>query len=208
MVKLISITPNAEQVIAYCARVSNPENQKNYDTAPKLLSYCIKHGHWSVFEMANIVMEIETGRDIAPQILRHRSFVFQEFSQRYSVVSSYVERKARKQDPKNRQNSTDDLDESDKLWFEIKQKEIWDMCYGAYKEALDRGISKESARSLMPLNTATRLYMNGTVRSWIHYIQLRTGNGTQAEHRDVAEECKTIFCEALPDISKALGWIK
>lgn len=206
-VKLISITPDAENTISYCARVSNPSNQDKYDTAPKLLNYCIKHSHWSVFEMANLVLEIETGRDIAPQILRHRSFSFQEFSQRYAVADlGYEAREARSQDPKNRQKSNDDLSEVKKKWFESKQQEIWEQCSKAYETALVMGIAKECARSLLPLNTTTRLYMNGSIRSWIHYINIRADQATQAEHREIAEAAKKIFVEQLPNIAKALGW--
>lgn len=207
-VKLVSITPEAENIISYCARVSNPANQDNYDTAAKLLAYCIKHGHWSVFEMSNMVLEIKTGRDVAPQILRHRSFSFQEFSQRYAQADSYVEREARKQDLKNRQNSTDDLDLSVKHWFKMAQNNIWSIAYASYDNALEMGIAKECARALLPLNTETTMYMNGTIRSWIHYINLRTDKATQLEHREIAEGCKKIFSEQLPNIAKALGWIE
>jgi thymidylate synthase (FAD) len=208
MVKLIAITPDAENIISYCARVSNPANQDNYDTAPKLLAYCIKHGHWSVFEMANMVLEIKTGRDIAPQILRHRSFSFQEFSQRYAQANTYVEREARRQDLKNRQNSTADFDEETKKWFHAAQSFTWNNCYAMYEIALEKGIAKECARSLLPLNTETTMYMNGTIRSWIHYINLRADAATQKEHREIAEAAKKIFSEQLPNVAKALGWIE
>ncbi len=204
-VKLISITPQAEETIAYCARVSNPENQDNPEIG-KLLSYCVKQAHWSIFEQANMVLEIVTSRGIAPQILRHRSFSFQEFSQRYAVSNSFVLCSARKQDLKNRQNSTDDLDPTVQEWFQNAQNEVWELCHKRYHEALEKGIAKESARFLLPLNAQTKLYMNGTVRSWIHYIQLRTGHGTQLEHMQIANACKKIFCEQLPVIAKALGW--
>lgn len=204
-VKLISLTPQAEQTMAYCARVSNPNNQDNPNVAG-LLKYCILHGHWSVFEQANMVLEIETSRAIAPQILRHRSFAFQEFSQRYSAVDSFIPHYARRQDKTNKQNSFDDLDEETQKWFLAAQNEIWESTYTKYKEALDRGIAKESARVLLPLNTKTKIYMNGTIRSWIHYIQLRTKLDTQAEHREIAEQCKSIFVENLPQIASSLNW--
>jgi len=205
-VKLISITPDAEKTMAFCARVSNPENQDNPESG-KLLNYCIKHGHWSVFEQANIVLEVETSRAIAPQILRHRSFSFQEFSQRYAPASSCVIYGARRQDTKNRQNSTDDLPSETTAWFEKAQREVWSLAYQKYEEALGKGIAKECARALLPLNTKTRLYMNGTVRSWIHYIELRTGHGTQLEHMKIAQAAKDIFKRELPAVSKALGWL-
>lgn len=204
-VKLVSITPNAEQTMAYCARVSNPDNQSNPNVA-RLLAYCIKHGHWSVFEQANMIIEINTSRAIAPQILRHRSFSFQEFSQRYSKADHFVPFRARRQDLKNKQNSIDDIDEETQNWFAQAQKDIWDFAFSRYGEALEKGIAKESARALLPLNTATRLYMNGTVRSWIHYIQLRANVDTQLEHRRIAEECRRIFSEQLPQVAEALGW--
>lgn len=205
-VKLISMTPKAEEVVAYCARVSNPENQNNPDIG-RLLSYCVKNGHWSVFEQANMVLEIYTSRAISPQILRHRSFSFQEFSQRYSQASNFIPSTARRQDAKNRQNSIDDITEDDQKWFEDSQSEIWQLCFKKYNEALQKGIAKECARSLLPLSTSTRLYMNGTVRSWIHYIDLRTDGATQLEHRIIAEKCRAIFIEQLPIISRALGWV-
>ena len=204
-VSLISVTPDAEKTVGYCARVSNPSNQDN-PAIEGLLSFCIKHGHWSVFEMANMVVEIETTRGIAAQILRHRSFSFQEFSQRYSEVEGFEEIQPRRQDKKNRQNSLDDLDENDKKWFDIALKDLNRRCYSQYKEALSRGVAKESARFLLQLNTKTRLYMNGTIRSWIHYIQLRTHESTQKEHRDIAEEVKELFIDQLPIIARSLGW--
>lgn len=205
-VKLISITPDAEKVMAYCARVSNPENQDN-PHIEKLLAYCAKHGHWSVFEQANIVMEIQTSRAIAPQILRHRSFSFQEFSQRYSQADEYLLTLARRQDLKNRQNSTDDLDIETQNEFEQMQKDVWNYAFLKYSQALKKGIAKECARSLLPLSTATKIYMNGTVRSWIHYIELRTNPSTQLEHRILAQKCRDIFVSQLPIVSKALGWV-
>ncbi|MGE3683488.1 MAG: FAD-dependent thymidylate synthase [Bdellovibrionales bacterium] len=204
-VRLISITPNAERLMAYCARVSNPRNQENPEVA-RLLTHCIRQGHWSVFEQANMILEISTSRAIAPQILRHRSFCFQEFSQRYAAPDSRVLYRARRQDFKNRQNSIDDLDSEGQDWFLAAQEEIWQISYRKYKEALVRGIAKECARGLLPLNTSTRLYMNGTIRSWIHYIKLRTSSGTQREHVAIAGECKSLFVENLPTVAEALGW--
>jgi len=204
-VKFITGTPNAEEMIGYCARVSNPSNQSNPNIA-KLLAYCIKHGHWSVFETASMTLEIETSRAISAQILRHRSFCFQEFSQRYAAVSQYIQSEARAQDEKNRQNSTDTLSDEDKEWFSSIQALLWDECFKAYEEALSRGIAKECARALLPLSTKTRLYMTGNIRSWIHYIQLRSANGTQKEHQDIAIQAKEIFKQQYPIISEALGW--
>ena len=204
-VKLISITPKAEETIAYCARVSNPENQENPEIS-RLLRHCIKNGHWSIFETANMVIEITTSRGIAPQILRHRSFSFQEFSQRYAASTSVMHYEARRQDEKNRQNSVDDFDQGTKDWFRTAQDEVWNLAFARYQEALAKGIAKECARFLLPLNTQTRLYMNGTIRSWLHYIELRSGHGTQAEHMRIAEGCKKIFCEQLPLTAAAMGW--
>lgn len=215
-VKIVSVTQgmgdlqglSAQDVISYVARVSNPNNQMSFHTAPKLLKYCIEHEHWSVFEQASFTVEIKTSRGIAAQILRHRSFTFQEFSQRYSTVQDFVRYPARRQDNKNRQNSIDDMSEQDKMWFEVAQDRVWGTAKSAYDEALARGIAKEQARFLLPLNTETTIYMTGTVRSWIHYIQLRSASGTQKEHMDIAEECKTIFATHFPDIAKALDWSK
>ena len=204
-VKLISITPDAEKTIGYCARVSNPKNQDNPDVAG-LLKFCIKHGHWSIFEMANMVVEINTTRGIAAQILRHRSFSFQEFSQRYAKAQGFEYVKPRRQDNKNRQNSFDDLSEDDRTWFEYTHQRIQDATSAFYEEALERGIAKETARFMLPLSTKTRMYMNGTVRSWIHYIKLRTDPSTQKEHQDIANEIKGIFREEFPIISEALEW--
>ena len=206
-VKLISITPDAEKTIGYCARVSNPKNQDNPKVAG-LLRFCIKNGHWSIFEMANMVVEINTSRGIAAQILRHRSFSFQEFSQRYAEAQGFEDIEPRRQDTKNRQNSIDDLDKDDKMWFDIVVHSHNKRSYSLYKEALKRGIAKESARFLLPLNTKTRIYMNGTIRSWIHYLQLRTDPSTQKEHQDIANEIKGIFREELPITSDALEWTK
>ena len=208
-VELISITPDAEKTIAYCARVSNPMGQDR-DEYAKLLTYCIDHGHWSIFEMANMVLEIETTRGIAAQILRHRSFSFQEFSQRYADTNLIAEDikppDLRVQDEKNRQNSLDTLADNDKiLWSRIIQDHFRKSQY-IYDEMLKIGIAKECARFVLPLATPTRMYMNGTIRSWIHYIKLRSANGTQREHMDVANKCKEIFIQQLPTIAEALGW--
>lgn len=206
-VKLISVTPDAENTVAYCARVSSP-HQDNPEISG-LLRYMIREGHWSPFEMANMVVEITTSRAISAQILRHRSFSFQEFSQRYAAVEDdrLVIYSARRQDEKNRQNSIDDLDQETKLWFIAAQVDVGRETFTRYYEALDRGIAKEQARFLLPLNTSTTLYMNGTLRSWIHYINLRSPeNGTQKEHSDLVAEIKEIFIEQFPIITEALEW--
>lgn len=192
----ISMTP--EDMIAYCARVSNPTNQLNTETSSKLLAYCIKNQHWSVFEMVNVVFEINTTRDIAHQILRHRSFSFQEFSQRYADPSQlgFTIREARLQDKKNRQNSIETDDDALKLEWITKQDELLDKAKEAYKWAIENGIAKEQARSVLPEGiTNSRLYMNGTLRSWIHWCQLRMDNGTQKEHQELAKECWSILCD-------------
>ena len=204
-VRPISTTPDAEKIIGYCARVSNPKNQDNPNVS-KLLAYCIKYGPWSIFEMANMVIEINTTRGIAAQILRHRSFSFQEFSQRYAEALGFEQVNPRRQDKKNRQNSLDDLSDSTKQWFNSAVSSIQDKSESLYKEALNRGIAKECARFLLPLNTKTKMYMNGTVRSWIHYIKLRTDPSTQKEHRDIAEEIKNVFSAQFPITAEALDW--
>jgi thymidylate synthase (FAD) len=209
LVRLVSITPDAEEIIAYCARVSNPANQDNHQTVDKLLGYCIEHGHWSIFEMANIVLEINTTRSISPQILRHRSFSFQEFSQRYARVSDLGGINMphlRRQDTKNRQNSFDDLSAEQTQLFYRRIASHYAEAEDLYQEMLSRGVAKECAREVLPLSSPTRLYMNGTVRSWIHYIQLRTTQGTQLEHQQIADSAKTIFCQQLPIIARALKW--
>ena len=209
-VKLVSVTPDAEQTMAYVARVSNPNNQENPNYA-KLLGYCIKHNHWSVFEQSFMTLEIETTRGLAAQILRHRSFTYQEFSQRYadsSLLSEKIELpELRRQDTKNRQNSIDDIDPVVKREFEIKMRRHFDDAMVLYQSMLDMGIAKECARFVLPLATPTRLYMSGSCRSWIHYIQLRSANGTQAEHMKIAEECKKIFAEQFPTVAEALEWV-
>lgn len=204
-VKLISVTPDAEKQIMYCARVSNPKNQNSENT--KLLDYCIKNGHWSVFEMAHMTVEIVTSRAIAAQILRHRSFSFQEFSQRYAEAQEFETYEARSQDKKNRQNSIDDLDEDTKQWFLNAQEEVVQLCDYLYNAALEKGIAKEQARFLLPLSTQTKLYMTGSVRSWLHYLQVRCGNGTQKEHKDIADAIKAIFCKEFPNIGQSLSSI-
>ena len=209
-VKLVSVTPDAEQTMAYVARVSNPNNQENPNYA-KLLGYCIKHNHWSVFEQSFMTLEIETTRGLAAQILRHRSFTYQEFSQRYADSSLLSETIAlpelRRQDTKNRQNSIDDIDPVVKQEFEIKMRKHFDEAMVLYQSMLDMGIAKECARFVLPLATPTRLYMSGSCRSWIHYIQLRSANGTQKEHMDIAEACKNIFAEQFPTVAEALEWV-
>ena len=205
-VNLVWATPDLEEKVAYCARVSNPENQQNYATSGKLLKYLMKHKHWSPFEMANVCMEIETTRDIARQILRHRSFSFQEFSQRYAVVSRFDTRDCRLQDDKNRQNSliTDDIELKD--WWHMAQWRVQTEAEFMYKAALERGIAKEQARALLPEGLAvSRMYMNGTLRSWLHYIEVRTDPSTQKEHRDVAEACKNVLSELCPSIMEAMN---
>ena len=199
--KLIWATPNLESVIAYCARVSNPANQHNDETAPKLLRYCMKHKHWSVFEMGNICIEIETTRDIARQILRHRSFSFQEFSQRYAVVGDHDISAARMQDYKNRQNSIPTEDREIQRWWEEQQQQTWKKAKAVYEHALNIGIAKEVARKVLPEGmTMSRMYVNGTVRSWLHYIDVRCDEATQKEHREVAQQCKTIVSSLLPSL--------
>ena len=209
-VKLVSVTPDAEQTMAYVARVSNPNNQENPNYA-KLLGYCIKHNHWSVFEQSFMTLEIETTRGLAAQILRHRSFTYQEFSQRYadsSLLSEKIELpELRRQDTKNRQNSIDDIDPFVKQEFEIKMRKHFDDAMVLYQSMLDMGVAKECARFVLPLATPTRLYMSGSCRSWIHYIQLRSANGTQKEHMEIAEACKKIFAEQFPTVAEALEWV-
>lgn len=196
------LTP--EGLIAYCARVSSPHQETpDYE---KLLSYCIQKKHWSVFEMVDMTVEITTSRAISPQILRHRSFCFQEFSQRYAKVQAVEKYQPRRQDVKNRQNSLDDLDDATVAWFDEAQDSIARLGMEKYEEALERGIAKECARVLLPLGTQTRLYMKGSVRSWIHYLEVRTDPATQKEHRDIAEAVQAIFREQFPVTSAALGW--
>ena len=209
-IKLISVTPDAEKTIAYVARVSNPANQENEKFAG-LLRYCIKHGHWSVFEQAFMTLEINTTRGLAAQILRHRSFTYQEFSQRYQDVSHIREDiplpELRSQDEKNRQNSIDDVDPAIVEKYNEKMRKHFDASIDLYKAMLHDGIAKECARFVLPLATPTRLYMTGSVRSWIHYIDLRSAHGTQKEHMDLVENVRTVFKEQFPTVSEALGWI-
>lgn len=210
-VNLETITPNAERTMGRIARVSNPANQDNEDVAG-LLAYCIRHKHWSVFEHAHITMEIQTTRDIAAQILRHRSFTFQEFSQRYAAVTSVAPTpELRLQDLKNRQNSIDVIDGLKANELTVLQSKIaahFLKSQDLYEELLAAGVAKECARKVLPLNTETTIYMTGTVRDWIHYITLRSGNGTQKEHMQIANDAKDLFIEALPTVGKALGWDK
>ena len=208
-VKLISVTPDAEKNIAYCARVSNPNNQENEKIAG-LLKYCINHKHWSIFEQAFMTLEINTTRGLAAQILRHRSFTYQEFSQRYADSSLLAEQipmfDLRRQDTKNRQNSIDDIDDFTKQEFEIQIQRHFASAMDLYQAMLDKGIAKECARFVLPLATPTKIYMSGSIRSWIHYIDLRSANGTQKEHMDIANECKCLFAGEFPVIAEALGW--
>lgn len=198
-----TLTP--EGLIAYCARVSSPK-QENPSYA-HLLNYCIKHRHWSIFEMVDMTIEITTSRAIAQQILRHRSFCFQEFSQRYAKVQEIESISPRRQDEKNRQNSIEDLEPDTLQWFSDSQEKINDLSMQLYEEALEKGIAKESARFLLPLATQTRLYMKGSIRSWIHYLEVRTDPGTQKEHREIALSILDIFKQQFPTTSEALGWI-
>ena len=209
-VKLISVTPKAEETMGYVARVSNPQNQDNPKVAG-LLSYCIRHGHWSVFEQAHMTVEIETTRGLAAQILRHRSFTYQEFSQRYADVSHIREDiplpELRSQDEKNRQNSIDDVDPKIVEKYNGKMRKHFDASIDLYKEMLHDGIAKECARFVLPLATPTRLYMTGSVRSWIHYIELRSAHGTQKEHMDLVENVRKVFVQQFPVVSQALDWV-
>jgi thymidylate synthase (FAD) len=195
-----------EELVAYCARVSNPANQANHETAPRLLSYLVRNQHWSPFEMAHAVIEIHTTRDIARQILRHRSFSFQEFSQRYAeVVADPVLREARLQDTTNRQNSTESQDFALRAWWDDQQAWLAEQAVKVYQDALNQGIAKEVARAVLPEGlTPSHLYMSGSVRSWIHYIQLRSGNGTQKEHREIAVMCKLALLHVMPSIKEIL----
>ena len=209
-VKLISVTPDAEKMMGYVARVSNPSNQENPKVAG-LLKYCVKHQHWSVFEQSFMTLEIETTRGLAAQILRHRSFTFQEFSQRYadsSLLSTNIPLpELRRQDTKNRQNSIDDIDEFKVQKYQMLMQDYFSRGMELYQEMLSDGIAKECARFVLPLATPTRLYMSGSCRSWIHYIDLRSAHGTQKEHMDIAEACKNVFVEQFPTVSEALEWI-
>lgn len=217
-VKLISMTQSEvvvegkklspEQLIEYTARVSNPAGQEKYNTSFKLLKYLIENNHISPLEMVDFTVEIETSRAIAAQILRHWSFSFQEFSQRYAQVAEYVEYDARSQDSKNRQNSVDNMSEQDKQWFHDAQMKVWTDSKSLYDEALAKGIAKEQARFLLPLNTKTRLYMKGSVRDWFFYLRLRSGNGTQLEHMEIAKAIiDQVFKVHFPNVAEVAGWI-
>ena len=209
-VRLISVTPDAEKTMGYVARVSNPSNQENPKVAG-LLKYCVKHQHWSVFEQAFMTLEIETTRGLAAQILRHRSFTYQEFSQRYADSSLLGETiplpELRRQDTKNRQNSIDDIDPFTVQKYQMLMQDHFKDAMDLYQKMLDEGIAKECARFVLPLAVPTRLYMSGSCRSWIHYINLRSANGTQKEHMDIAEACKQIFIEQFPTVAEALEWV-
>ena len=207
-VHLISITPDAEQTMAYIARVSNPSNQDNEKYAG-LLKYCIKHNHWSVFEQSTMTLEIETTRAIAAQILRHRSFTFQEFSQRYAQTNYLGDielPELRRQDQKNRQNSTDDLDPNVIDTLNKQMQTLFDSSLALYNQMIELDVAKECARMVLPLCTPTRIYMTGSCRSWIHYINLRSAHGTQKEHMIIAEACRKVFTEQFPSVSEALEW--
>ena len=207
-VKFISITPDAEKTMAYIARVSNPKNQDN-ENFSGLLRYCIKHQHWSVFEQSTMTLEIQTTRAIAAQILRHRSFTYQEFSQRYAdsnLLGNIELPELRRQDSKNRQNSIDDLEPEVVDKFNRQMNTLFSSAFGLYNQMLEAGVAKECARMVLPLATPTRIYMTGSCRSWVHYINLRSAHGTQKEHMDIANDCKKIFIEQFPAVSKALEW--
>ena len=208
--KLISVTPDAEKHMAYCARVSNPANQDN-EKFSGLLKYCVKHQHWSIFEQAYMTLELTTTRGIAAQVLRHRSFTYQEFSQRYADSSLLMDKiplpALRRQDDKNRQNSIDDLDPFDVQNLELQMQTLFDSSMALYQQMLGRGVAKECARFVLPLAVPTKIYMTGSVRSWIHYIDLRSANGTQKEHMDLALSAKEIFIEQCPAVAEAMEWI-
>ena len=208
-VKVVSVTPDAEKTMAYIARVSNPANQEN-DNFSGLLKYCIQHEHWSVFEQSSMTLEIETTRAIAAQILRHRSFTFQEFSQRYAKSNELGKielPELRRQDKKNRQNSIDDLDPFVQQKLEAQMITLFSSCQSLYNQMIEEGVAKECARMVLPLCTPTRIYMTGSCRSWIHYINLRSSHGTQKEHMDIANECRKVFIDQFPVVSEALDWV-
>ena len=208
-VKLISVSPDAEQHMAYCARVSNPNNQENEKYAG-LLRYCIKHQHWSIFEQAFMTLEINTTRGLAAQILRHRSFTYREFSQRYAdsnLLGNIDLPDLRRQDTKNRQNSIDNLEPEIVEKLNKQMTTLFESSFALYNQMLELGVAKECARFVLPLATPTRLYMSGSVRSWIHYIELRSGHGTQKEHMDIANACKSIFTEQFPTVAEAMEWV-
>ena len=207
-VSLVTVTPDAEKHIAYCARVSNPQNQNN-DSFEGLLRYCIKHQHWSIFEQATMTLEIETTRGIAAQVLRHRSFTFQEFSQRYADANLLTDielPELRRQDTKNRQNSIDDLDPEVVEKLNRQMVTLFSSANNLYQQMLGHGVAKECARFVLPLATPTKMYMTGSIRSWLHYIDLRSSNGTQKEHMDIALACREIFTKEFPTIASAMDW--
>ena len=207
-VQFVSITPDAEKTMAYIARVSNPSNQDN-ENFSGLLRYCIKHQHWSVFEQSTMTLEIQTTRAIAAQILRHRSFTYQEFSQRYAdsnLLGNIELPELRRQDSKNRQNSIDDLEPEVVDKFNRQMNTLFSSAFGLYNQMLEAGVAKECARFVLPLATPTRIYMTGSCRSWIHYINLRSAHGTQKEHMDIANACKKVFVKKFPAVSEALEW--
>jgi len=210
-VELVTVTPKAEELIVYMARVSNPSNQESNNNNERLINYLITHKHWSPFEMCHMVMEINTSRSIAAQILRHRSFSFQEFSQRYAdikeLTTSIQLPHLRRQDLKNRQNSVDDLPSEKTQVFYRRINQLFEESTDLYREMVSSGVAKETARDVLPLATPTKMYMAGSIRSWIHYIDLRSQNGTQLEHMVIALKAKEIFCKELPTIGKALGWL-
>ena len=216
-VKLVSVTTpvikdesgktlTAEDLMVYTARVSNPSNQLNLNTGPKLLKYCIDHKHWSIFEQAGFGVEITTSRAITQQIIRHRSFCFQELSLRYAQALDFVKYKARKQDIKNRQNSTDDLPSVVNDMFVKLQEQVWGIAKMAYDELIKLNVAKECARMVLPLNTQSRIYMSGSIRSWLHYLMVRTEQGVQKEHRDIALAIQDIFIQQFPHTATAMGW--
>lgn len=205
-VDLVHSTPDGDNLISYMARVSNPSNQNNTETSARLIKYLIKHKHWSPFEMVNMCVQITTTRSIAAQILRHRSFSFQEFSQRYAQVTDQpIIPNIRRQDLKNRQNSVDDIDDFTVQKYQMKAQNLFQQCHRLYDEMLADGIAKECARDVLPLASTTKLYMNGTLRSWIHYCDLRCSNGTQKEHRDIADACRLLIEQCFPLVSQALS---
>jgi len=203
-VELVHVTPDAESLIAYMARVSNPNNQDNPESE-RLIKYLIKHRHWSPFEMVNMCVQIETTRSVAAQILRHRSFSFQEFSQRYAQVTEpLLIPQLRRQDTKNRQNSTDDLNKTTVNEFNVKINSLFDLSQALYDEMLLAGVAKECARDILPLASPTKLYMNGTLRSWLHYTDLRCANGTQLEHKQIADQVKSLIEQQFPTVYFAM----
>lgn len=202
-VDFIHCTPDAERLIVKMARVSNPDNENNWETGPKLLKYCLREKHFSIFEMASMCLKIETERDISAQILRHRSFSFQEFSTRYAKTEIAQIPAFRRQDEKNRQSSHNDIPEDDEIRFRSAAAQVIGRTFGVYESMLAQGVAKETARRILPLCTPTTIYMHGTLRSWIHYISLRAANGTQFEHQEIAKECKTIFMQQFPVIGEA-----